>query len=87
MTRFPWGDRPTPAHHCTLCGRRIGKTRGHFVFPHRRAVICVRCVLDRRTHAILYPYCPHTWHDCSDHHPGSATGAAAWCMLAGSNKP
>lgn len=75
---------PAPSFDCAVCGRRIGKTRGHFLLgypdtpPSPERLLCVRCMNNsRRLHARYYPDCPERWHDLHDHPSCHATRAAA----------
>jgi hypothetical protein len=70
-----------PSFDCALCGRRIGKTAGHYVLDDNR-VICSRDVT-KSAHAKLYPDCPERWHDVLDHKGANGTraGIAAYLGL------
>ena len=83
---FPSGAGPAPPLRCDQCRRRIGKTNTHLVHNDGQYLLCVRChmaplSMQRRLHTQLYPDCPHTWHDLSDHHASHATRAVAWFAL------
>jgi predicted amidophosphoribosyltransferase len=52
---------------CSLCQRRIGKNRTHFVVGAEPKVVCINCMENRHSHAVLYPGCQETWHDTFDH--------------------
>jgi hypothetical protein len=86
QSRFPWGSGPAPALDCSVCGHRMGKRRGHFIFEHNR-LICGRCAdwpngSSVAAHARHYPDCPKKWHDMWDHLDCMATRAAAWYVLS-----
>jgi predicted amidophosphoribosyltransferase len=57
--------RAAPPLNCAHCGRRIGKTAGHFLTEGER-LLCSRC-LTKTVHAELFPDCPKRWHDPLDH--------------------
>ncbi len=69
--------KPAPAFDCARCGRRIGKTAGHYLIEGDR-VICSRC-LAHPAHAELFPGCERRWHDVLDHlqTTGTRAGIAA----------
>lgn len=69
--------KPAPAFDCARCGRRIGKTRTHYLLEGNR-VVCPRC-LGRQAHAALFPDCGVPWHDALDHQgtAGTRAGIAA----------
>lgn len=65
--------KPAPAFDCAMCGRRIGKTAGHYLIEGDR-VVCGRC-LGRDAHTDLFPDCPIGWHDVLDHEGSQGTRA------------
>ena len=65
--------KPAPASDCARCGRRIGRTAGHYLIKGDR-VVCSRC-LDRAAHGELFPGCDVGWHDVLDHKGSQGTRA------------
>lgn len=72
---------PAPPFDCHHCGRRIGKTRSHWLLDDGQ-VICFRCMeLGKATHAQIRPGCPHGWHDLFDHSSSNGTRAGIAAVL------
>ena len=69
---------------CAGCGRRIGKTAGHYLLDDYR-VICSRCLTGRRMHAEFFSACPMRCQDMfAQKQLGSATRAGArWVIRRG----
>jgi hypothetical protein len=67
--------KPAPPLDCGICGRRIGKTAGHYLLAGRQ-LACGRCIeRGRILHGQVYPDCAARWHDLLDHLDSTGTRA------------
>lgn len=72
--------KPAPPLDCAVCGRRIGKTGGHYLLEGDQ-LACTRCAENRSLHAAVFPGCPHAWHDLLDHLEATGTRAGIAARL------
>lgn len=57
--------------HCAVCGRRIGKSAGHYAIGPgpvtEDRIVCSRHIGDPRSIHSFYPDCKTGWHGLHDH--------------------